>query len=33
MNQKQNFWVKLVALILAGLMVLGIISGAIFSML
>lgn len=33
MNHKQNFWVKLVALILAGLMVLGIISSVIFSMI
>ena len=31
MYHKQNFWVKVVALILAGIMVIGIISSVVFS--
>ncbi len=33
MYQKRSFWVKMVALALAALMVLGIVTGVIFSML
>lgn len=33
MNDKRSFWVRLVAAILAGMMVLGIITGVLFSMI